>query len=144
MVITVQRVRELMEVWQSNPKAFMEQCIDENVKWTNVNPDPKHKSCAASGVFTSRKEFIQENRLKTEAALTTPIHLELAEEPLVTGDWAVVEVKVRALDGSIPKGKNGTSYDQRRALIMHIAPETERIVEVRAYFDSAMTRDLLA
>jgi len=132
-----------MEMGTSNPKASMAQFLDENVKWTNVNPDPNHKSCVASGVFNSRREY-GENMMKIHAELTTPATVQLAEEPLVMGDWAVVEVKIRTADGGIPKGKNGTSYDQRLAFIMHIDPETEKIVEVRAYLDSALTRDLLA
>jgi ketosteroid isomerase-like protein len=59
----------------------------------------------------------------------------VVEHVLVAGDWAVVELRADAV------AKNGVPFDNRYCWVTRM--RDDRIVEVRAYLDSALVARLV-
>jgi len=143
--LTPEYVRKISELRGVDPLSWWKVQLAENAKITMINPDPENKSVPGfAGVYNSVKDFVGGPIQALVEAMKDTVCLPLAHDPIVMGNWAVVECVARTPDGGIPEAKNGASYDQRTATIMRFDPETGKIVELRYYVDSALVRDVLA
>ncbi len=86
-----------------------------------------------AGHYRSKADFLAHTFDKLAKVLPqgTQLHVEHA---LVSGDWAVVELR------SLATAKNGLRFDNRYCWVRRFVDGT--IVEVRAYLDSALVARL--
>src|SRR5271170_6755019 len=107
-------------------KGFFDHVLDD-VDWIVEGTHP------LAGHYHSKADFLAHTFEKLEKVLPqgTQLHLEHA---LVSGDWAVVELH------SLATAKNGLKFDNRYCWLCRFAGG--KIVEVRAYLDSALVARL--
>ena len=102
--------------------------VAEDVDWTVMGTH------ALAGRYRSRAAFVQGTFARLGAALQSGAHLR-ATNILVSGDWAVVELEANAV------ARNGMPFDNRYCWLTRFAGG--KIVEVRAYLDSALVQRVL-
>lgn len=113
---------------KANGPAFMENVADE-VSWTATGTHNPLR-----GHFTSKAEVGKNVFAKVIAKMATPMKAKV-RNVLVSGDWAVVELKGEG------QSKGGMNYDQELCWICRY--EGEKIVEARLYLDTALVKALL-
>jgi hypothetical protein len=101
--------------------------VADDVDWIVEGTHP------LAGHYHSKAEFFTHTFAKLAKVLPqgTQLHVEHA---LVSGDWAVVELRSDAT------AKNGLRFDNRYCRVCRFANGT--VVEVRAYLDSALVARL--
>lgn len=105
---------------------FFEHVADE-VDWTVEGTHP------LAGRYRSKQAFLDATFAKLTKVL--PRGAQLAtQNVLVDGDWAIVELR------SMATARNGMRFDNRYCWVCRFADG--RIVEVRAYLDSALVAEL--
>lgn len=127
MAITADRVREIFKGLQSGDGAAFFDHVADNVDWTVEGTHP------LAGHYLSKKAFIDGTFAKLAKVLPQGTELYV-ENILVSGDWAVVELH------SLATAKNGLRFDNRYCWVCRFAGS--KIVEVRAYLDSALVARL--
>jgi uncharacterized protein len=125
--LTVAYVREIFRNLESGDgKGFFDHVADD-VDWIVEGTHP------LAGHYHSKADFLSHTFEKLDRVLPegTQLHVESA---LVSGDWAVVELR------SYATAKNGFRFDNRYCWVCRLVNGT--IVEVRAYLDSALVARL--
>lgn len=109
-------------------KGFFDHVAD-NVDWTVEGTHP------LAGRYRSKSDFLAHTFERLAKVLPQGTELRV-EHALVTGDWAVVELR------SYATAKNGLRFDNRYCWVCRFVNDT--IIEVRAYLDSALVARLFA
>ena len=97
--------------------------VAEDVDWTVEGTHP------LAGRYRSKADFVAATFSRMTAVFQEPATLDL-ESLHLAGDWAVAEVRFLA------RTKDGGLYDNPACWVCRF--DGDRIVEVRAYLDSAM------
>jgi ketosteroid isomerase-like protein len=120
-------VREIFTNLESGDgKGFFDHVLDD-VDWIVEGTHP------LAGHYHSKAEFLAHTFEKLEKVLPQGAELHV-EHVLVSGNWAVVELRSNAT------AKNGLRFDNLYCWICRFVNGT--IVEVRAYLDSALVARL--
>lgn len=101
--------------------------VSDDVDWIVEGTHP------LAGHYHSKAEFVAHTFEKLGKVLPRGAELYV-ENVLVSGDWAVVELRSEAT------AKNGLKFDNRYCWVCRFVKGT--IVEVRAYLDSALVARL--
>ena len=101
--------------------------VADDVDWTVEGTHPH------AGHYHSKADFVSHTFEKLNKVLPQGAELYV-EHALVSGEWAVVELH------SLATAKNGFRFDNRYCWVCRF--EDEKIVEVRAYLDSALVTRL--
>jgi ketosteroid isomerase-like protein len=127
MATTPDRVRDIFKGLESGDGAAFFDHVADNVDWTVEGTHP------LAGHYFSKKAFIEGTFAKLEQVLPKGTQLH-TEHVVVQDDEAVVELH------SLATAKNGMRFDNRYCWVCRFADG--KIVEVRAYLDSAMVARL--
>ena len=101
--------------------------VADNVDWIVEGTHP------LAGHYHSKADFLAHTFEKLAKVLPQGAQLHL-EHALVSGDWAIVELH------SLAVAKNGLRFDNRYCWLCRFSGD--KIVEVRAYLDSALVARL--
>jgi uncharacterized protein len=127
--VTIAYVQEIFRSLVSGDgKEFFDH-VAEDVDWIVEGTHP------LAGHYRSKSDFLAHTFEKLDKVLPQGAQLRV-EHTLVSGDWAVVELRSDAT------AKNGLRFDNRYCWVCRIVNGT--IVEVRAYLDSALVARLFA
>jgi ketosteroid isomerase-like protein len=129
MAITPDRVRAIFKGLESGDGAAFFEHVADNVDWTVEGTHP------LSGHYRSKADFRAHTFEKLNKVLQEGTQLRV-EHILVSADWAVVELHSLATD------RNGLRFDNRYCWVCRFAGG--KIMEVRAYLDSALVGRLFA
>jgi len=125
--LTTAYVRGLFKNLESGDgKGFFDH-VANDVDWTVEGTHP------LAGHYHSKADFLSHTFAKLDKVLPQGAQLHV-EHVLVSGDWAVVELRSEAT------AKNGLRFDNRYCWVCRF--ENGTIVEVRAYLDSALVARL--
>ncbi len=120
-------VREIFKHLESGDgKGFFDH-VSDDVDWTVEGTHP------LAGHYRSKAEFVAHTFEKLGKVLPQGAELYV-EHVLVSGDWAVVELRSEAT------AKNRFRFDNRYCWVCRFVNGT--VVEVRAYLDSALVARL--
>jgi ketosteroid isomerase-like protein len=127
MAITPKRVREIFKGLENGDGGEFFTHVADDVDWIVEGTHP------LAGHYRSKADFLAHTFEKLAKVLPqgTQLHVKQA---LVSGDWAVVELH------SLATAKNGLRFDNRYCWVCRFSGE--KIVEVRAYLDSALVARL--
>ena len=127
--VTIAYVQEIFRSLESGDgKAFFDH-VAEDVDWIVEGTHP------LAGHYRSKSDLLAHTFEKLNKVLPQGARLG-AEHTLVSGDWAVVELRSDAT------AKNGLRFDNRYCWVCRFINGT--IVGVRAYLDSALVARLFA
>ena len=127
--VTIAYVQEIFRSLVSGDgKEFFDH-VAEDVDWIVEGTHP------LAGHYRSKSDFLAHTFEKLNKVLPQGAQLGV-EHTLVSGDWAVVELRSDAT------AKNGLRFDNRYCWVCRFLNGT--IVEVRAYLDSALVARLFA
>jgi ketosteroid isomerase-like protein len=124
--LTLTQVRDIFNNLETNEGAFFAHVAD-NVDWIVEGTHP------LAGHYHSKADFQAHTFAKLAKVLPHGAELHV-EHALVSGDWAVVELH------SLATAKNGFRFDNRYCWVCRF--NGDKIVEVRAYLDSALVAQL--
>jgi len=127
MAIEAKRVRQIFKGLESGEGAAFFEHVADDVDWTVMGTHP------LAGHYPSKKAFVAGTFAKLGQVLPQGTQLHI-EHLIVSGDEAVVELR------SFATAKNGMRFDNRYCWVCRFAGD--KIVEVRAYLDSAMVARL--
>jgi ketosteroid isomerase-like protein len=127
MAIEAERVRQIFKGLESGEGAAFFEHVADDVDWTVMGTHP------LAGHYPSKKAFVAGTFAKLGQVLPQGTQLHI-EHLIVSGDEAVVELR------SFATAKNGMRFDNRYCWVCRFAGD--KIVEVRAYLDSAMVARL--
>jgi len=119
-------VRKIFSLLENGYDAFFEHVADE-VDWT------VHGSHPLAGHYRSKREFIDATFARIARILRGGTQLRVLHVA-TSGDWATVEMQ------SMATALNGMRFDNRYCWVARF--RDARIVEVRAYLDSALICEL--
>jgi uncharacterized protein len=127
--VTVARVRDIFKSLEAGDGDEFFTHVADEVDWTVEGTHP------LAGHYQGKANFRAHTFAKLAKVLPqgTQLHVEHA---LVSGDWAVVELR------SLATAANGLRFDNRYCWVCRF--QDEKIVEVRAYLDSALVARLFA
>jgi ketosteroid isomerase-like protein len=127
MSLTLSQVRDIFTtlVVGNGGKFFSH--VADNVDWTVEGTHP------LAGHYQSKADFLSHTFEKLAKVLPQGTQLQV-EHTLVSGDWAVVELR------SLASAQNGLRFDNRYCWVCRFS--ADKIVEVRAYLDSALVARL--
>jgi uncharacterized protein len=103
--------------------------VAENVQWRVTGTDNP-----LSGDYTSKSQFVPATFQRLSKLMDGPMKLEVVNV-MVDGDMAAVELKANAT------AKNGSRFANEYCWVCRF--EGDKIVQVRAYLDSALVKRLL-
>lgn len=121
-----QAIRALFDRLRDDPDAFFAGVADD-VDWTVEGTHP------LAGRYRGKADFRAHTFARLAKVLPDGARLSV-ETVLVDGDWAIVELRSDA------RAANGMRFDNRYCWLCRFADD--RIVEVRAYLDSALVAEL--
>ena len=127
MTITTTEVRELFKSLEMGDGAAFFTHVAEDVDWIVQGTHP------LAGHYRSKSDFLAHTFEKLGKVLPQGTQLHVTNA-LVSGDWAIVEL------ASLATAKNGQRFDNKYCWVIRFAGG--KIVEVRAYLDSAMVQRL--
>jgi uncharacterized protein len=129
MTITLDRVREIFMSLENGDGGEFFTHVADDVDWIVQGTHP------LAGHYHSKADFLAHTFTKLGKVLPrgTQLHIENA---LTSGDWAVVELH------SLATATNGLRFDNRYCWLCRFSDG--KIVEVRAYLDSALVARLFA
>ncbi len=129
MAITPESVRTLFDkLAGDDPDAFFEQVADD-VHWTVLGTHP------LAGRYDSKQAFREATFARLGRLFAEPLKLSV-RQVIVAGDSAAVELCARAT------AKSGVRFDNDYCWVCRF--DGSRIVEVRAYLDSALVAEVIA
>jgi ketosteroid isomerase-like protein len=127
MPITLTQVQDIFKNLETkNEDAFFSH-VAEDVDWIVEGTHP------LAGHYHSKPDFLAHTFEQLAKVLPQGAQLHV-EHALVAGDWAVVELH------SLATAKNGLRFDNRYCWVCRFSGD--KIVEVRAYLDSALVARL--
>ena len=101
--------------------------VADNVDWIVEGTHP------LAGHYHSKADFLAHTFQRLDKVLPQGTQLQV-EHALVSGNWAVVELR------SLATAKNGLRFDNRYCWVCRFSEG--KIVQVRAYLDSALVAQL--
>jgi ketosteroid isomerase-like protein len=122
-------VAELFRYLETGDGASFFDHVADNVDWIVNGTHP------LAGHYRSKKEFREHTFAKLSKVLPDGVQLHV-QNTLISGDWAVVELR------SLATAKNGLRFDNYYCWVCRFAGDS--IVEVRAYLDSALVKQLFS
>jgi ketosteroid isomerase-like protein len=126
--VTIETVRSLFaSLEQGNPEEFF-QNVATNVEWTVMGTHP------LAGTYHDRDFFIQSTFRRLDKVLKDGVRLRITNI-ITADDMAVVELEALSV------ARNDTPFKNRYCWICRFYQG--KIVEVRAYLDSALVQKLL-
>lgn len=127
MTLTVESIRTIFSSLETGDgSAFFEHVADD-VDWTVEGMHP------LAGHYRSKAEFREATFAKLAKVLPQGAQLRVTNV-MVSGGWAIVELE------SFATAKNGLRFDNHYCWLTRI--RDGKIVEVRAYLDSALVQRL--
>jgi ketosteroid isomerase-like protein len=127
MTVSPDEVRRLFKALENGDGAAFFADVADDVDWTVEGTHP------LAGRYHSKTEFQQHTFAKLAKVLPGGAQLHVTGV-ITSGDWAVVELQ------SMATAKNGLRFDNRYCWVIRFAGG--KIVEVRAYLDSALVQRL--
>ena len=127
VAVTADRVRKIFKGLESGSGAAFFEHVADNVDWIVEGTHP------LAGHYRSKSEFRAHTFEKLREVLPKGAQLRV-EHTLVSADTAVVEMH------SLATARNGLRFDNRYCWVCRFA--AGKIVEVRAYLDSALVARL--
>jgi ketosteroid isomerase-like protein len=128
MTIQAHYVRSLFaNLENGRPEAFFNH-VAQDVKWTVMGIHP------LAGTYHTKENFLAHTFARLDKLLKEGVVLRVTNVP-VDGDTAAVELE------SLSTALNGKPFDNRYCWIARFSNGT--IVEVRAYLDSALVKQLI-
>jgi ketosteroid isomerase-like protein len=128
MMIQAHYVRSLFaNLENGRPEAFFNH-VAQDVKWTVMGTHP------LAGTYHTKENFLAHTFARLDKLLKEGVVLRVTNVP-VDGDTAAVELE------SLSTALNGKPFDNRYCWIARFSNGT--IVEVRAYLDSALVKQLI-
>jgi uncharacterized protein len=128
-MITEDTVRTIFKGLEQGDGASFFEHVDDKVDWIVEGTHP------LAGHYRSKSDFLAHTFEKLAKVLPQGTQLRV-ESALVSGDWAVVELRSDAT------ANNGLRFDNRYCWVCRFVNGT--IVKVRAYLDSALVARLFA
>jgi len=127
MPITLTQICDIFETLETGDGGEFFTHVADDVDWIVEGTHP------LAGHYHRKADFLANTFEKLGKVLPqgTQLHVEHA---LVSGDWAVVELR------SLATAKNGLRFDNRYCWLCRF--RGDKIVEVRAYLDSALVARL--
>ena len=127
MSVALTQVHDIFKNLETRNESVFFTHVADDVDWTVEGTHP------LAGHYHSKADFLAHTFEKLGKVLPqgTQLHVEHA---LVSGDWAVVELH------SLATAKNGLRFDNRYCWVCRFSGD--KIVEVRAYLDSALVAQL--
>ena len=129
MAITPDRVRNIFKGLENGDGAAFFEHVADNVDWIVEGTHP------LAGHYHTKADFLAHTFDKLAKVLPQGTQLHV-QHLLIGDDWAVVELH------SAATAKNGLKFDNRYCWLCRFADT--KIVEVRAYLDSALVARLFA
>ena len=127
-MISEQYVKELFDHLKTGETAKFFSKVSDDVNWTVMGTHP------LSGTYHSKQDFIQATFERLNKVLKEGVVLKV-NHILVKNSTAVVEME------NLSTALNGRPFNNTYAWIVKF--ENEKIVEVRAYVDSALVQRVL-
>jgi len=127
MTMSITQIREIFKNLESGDGAAFFAHVAEDVDWIVQGTHP------LAGHYRSKSDFLAHTFQKLAKVLPQGTQLHVTNV-LVSGDWAIVEL------ASLATAKNGLRFDNKYCWVIRFADG--KIVEVRAYLDSAMVQRL--
>ena len=127
MTMSITQIREIFKNLESGDGAAFFAHVAEDVDWIVQGTHP------LAGHYRSKSDFLAHTFQKLAKVLPQGTQLHVTNV-LVSGDWAIVEL------ASLATAKNGLRFDNKYCWVIRFAGG--KIVEVRAYLDSAMVQRL--
>jgi len=127
MSVALEQVRDIFHNLETHNEAAFFSHVADDVDWTVEGTHP------LAGHYHSKADFLAHTFEKLAKVLPHGTELH-TEHVLVSGDWAVVELH------SLATAKNGLRFDNFYCWVCRFSGE--KIVEVRAYLDSALVARL--
>jgi uncharacterized protein len=127
MSLALTQVRDIFKTLETGDGAEFFTHVADDVDWTVEGTHP------LAGHYHSKEDFFAHTFQKLNKILPQGTQLNV-EHALVSGDWAVVELHSLAI------AKNGLRFDNRYCWVCRFS--NDKIVEVRAYLDSALVAQL--
>src|SRR5271155_4500965 len=127
MTVSLAYVLDLFKHLENGDGAAFFTNVAEDVDWTVQGHHP------LAGHYKGKADFLAHTFKKLETVLPQGAQLHVTNA-LVSGEWAVVELASHAI------AKNGLKFDNKYCWVTRFAGD--KIVEVRAYLDSALVQRL--
>ena len=127
MTMSITQIREIFKNLESGDGAAFFAHVAEDVDWIVQGTHP------LAGHYRSKSDFLAHTFQKLAKVLPQGTQLHVTNV-LVSGDWAIVEL------ASLATAKNGLRFDNKYCWVIRFVGG--KIVEVRAYLDSAMVQRL--
>jgi uncharacterized protein len=127
MAVSPDEVRGLFRGLENGDGAAFFAHVADDVDWIVEGTHP------LAGHYHSKAEFQQHTFVRLAKVLPNGAQLHVTHL-ITSGDWAVVELQ------SMATAKNGLRFDNRYCWVVRFA--NRKIVEVRAYLDSALVQRL--
>ncbi len=127
MPIGLRQVQDIFRSLETSDEATFFAHVADDVDWTVEGTHP------LAGHYNSKADFLAHTFEKLAKVLPQGAELH-TEHVLVSGEWAVVELH------SLATAKNGLRFDNRYCWVCRFSGD--KIVEVRAYLDSALVARL--
>jgi uncharacterized protein len=127
MTMSITQIREIFKNLESGDGAAFFAHVAEDVDWIVQGTHP------LAGHYRSKSDFLAHTFQKLAKVLPQGTQLHVTNV-LVSGDWAIVEL------ASLATAKNGLRFDNKYCWVIRLAGG--KIVEVRAYLDSAIVQRL--
>jgi ketosteroid isomerase-like protein len=128
-MVSSEYVRKIFSALATGDAPTFFNSVADNVSWRVTGTDN-----VLSGQYNSKSEFTSKTFARLGKVMSGPMALEL-QSVLVDGDTAAVELKANA------SAKNGSPFKNEYCWVCRF--EGEKIVEVRAYLDSALVNKVL-
>jgi uncharacterized protein len=127
MSVDLAKVRDLFKSLEAGDGGEFFSHVADDVDWIVQGTHP------LAGHYHSKADFLAHTFEKLAKVLPQGTQLHV-ENVLASGDWAVVELR------SLATAKNGLRFDNRYCWLCRFSDD--KIVEVRAYLDSALVARL--
>ena len=128
MALSNEQVRSIFEHLRTGHSALFFENVAEDVDWTVMGTHP------LAGRYHSKTEFLTHTFRRLDKVLKEGVILKV-NGVLTCGDTAVVEME------SLSTAKNGRPFHNTYCWIARF--QGDRIVEVRAYLDSALVERVI-
>jgi ketosteroid isomerase-like protein len=127
MSLALTQIQDVFKNLETGDGAAFFASVADDVDWTVEGTHP------LAGHYHSKADFLAHTFERLEKVLPQGAQLHV-EHALAIGDWAVVELH------SLATAKNGLRFDNRYCWVCRFS--RDKIVEVRAYLDSALVARL--
>ena len=127
MSVTLLQVRDIFQRLEAGNGGEFFAHVADDVDWIVEGTHP------LAGHYHSKADFLSHTFEKLAEVLPQGTQLQV-QDALLSGDWGVVELR------SLATAKNGLRFDNRYCWVCRFSGD--KIVEVRAYLDSALVARL--